>query len=478
MQSNSVWYSHLFRCVQFFTISFFFCLFLFTPSVFHPVYANSPGCTGANCTISSGTYTMTTGEVDGADGGTLTVSGGTLTVNGGTLVYGSTLIVSGAPLTITSGIVTNGAICMTDADGDHYPANTTQTASNVCSSPYVNRSSLTSLSLIDCNDTAGAGVSINPGASDANCNGVDDDCNTVVDNGYTNTTYYRDYDGDGYGDSSNSISQCSTSGTPVGYVTNNTDCNDTGSFSQYVYKTASTTCYPDADDDGAGVSSSSYTCIGPNTTDCYSATWASNGNGSQAVTSNFSQVSWDCQDTGTNANLVSRGGQYCYRDQDNDSYGSATSYTCMSGLNCNTATAGSNGEGTSVVTSDFTDLNNTDCCDTDANAHPDQTNWYSTPRNSCGGYDYNCVNGEEKNTAGQTPTYDGAGKTCTAGNDCSIGACTGAGTNRCSANSGAAACGAAITTCNTSTGKQCSKTSGSGCYACFINTVATNQQCH
>lgn len=39
-----------------------------------------------------------------------------------------------------------------------------------------------------------------------------------------NTTYYRDADNDTYGDALNSTTSCT--GTPVGYVTNNLDCND------------------------------------------------------------------------------------------------------------------------------------------------------------------------------------------------------------------------------------------------------------
>jgi hypothetical protein len=39
--------------------------------------------------------------------------------------------------------------------------------------------------------------------------------------------------------------------------------------------------------------------------------------------------------------------------------------------------------------------NSQDCCDTDANAKPGQTSYFTTPRTGCGGYDYNCVSGEE-----------------------------------------------------------------------------------
>ncbi len=54
------------------------------------------------------------------------------------------------------------------------------------------------------------------------CDGLDNNCNGVVDEGVT-TTYYRDADGDGYGNPSVSVQACSQ---PAGYVTNDTDCND------------------------------------------------------------------------------------------------------------------------------------------------------------------------------------------------------------------------------------------------------------
>jgi hypothetical protein len=37
-----------------------------------------------------------------------------------------------------------------------------------------------------------------------------------------------------------------------------------------------------------------------------------------------------------------------------------------------------------------------DCCDTDADAHPGQTQFFNVPRDGCRGFDYDCRNGEEK----------------------------------------------------------------------------------
>ncbi len=50
-------------------------------------------------------------------------------------------------------------------------------------------------------------------------------CN-YEDEGFATTTYYADSDGDGYGDPTNTTESCLTS-PPEGYVTDNTDCDDT-----------------------------------------------------------------------------------------------------------------------------------------------------------------------------------------------------------------------------------------------------------
>ena len=101
-----------------------------------------------------------------------------------------------------------------DADGDGY-GNSAVTV-QACSPPpgYVANNT-------DCND---ANNTVYPGAPEI-CDGLDNNCNGSTDEGVLNT-YYADSDGDGYGDPAVTTQACSV---PPGYVTNNTDCDDTNS---------------------------------------------------------------------------------------------------------------------------------------------------------------------------------------------------------------------------------------------------------
>ncbi|MBK6483764.1 MAG: fibronectin type III domain-containing protein [Chitinophagaceae bacterium] len=110
----------------------------------------------------------------------------------------------------------SGQMVFADADNDSYGDATSSLFVADCIVPdgYV-------LNSTDCND---ANAAIHPGACDAsNGNGIDENCDGIIDNGFGATTYYTDADGDGYG-AGTGTSQCSNPGT--GYSTYNTDCND------------------------------------------------------------------------------------------------------------------------------------------------------------------------------------------------------------------------------------------------------------
>ncbi|HQU58921.1 MAG TPA: MopE-related protein, partial [Saprospiraceae bacterium] len=57
------------------------------------------------------------------------------------------------------------------------------------------------------------------------CDGIDNDCNGIADDGITVYTYYLDTDGDAFGDAAISLDTCLTA-PPKGYVSNNMDCDD------------------------------------------------------------------------------------------------------------------------------------------------------------------------------------------------------------------------------------------------------------
>jgi hypothetical protein len=257
-----------------------------------------------------------------------------------------------------------------DADGDTY-GNALVSQSTCSGAPvgYV-------LDATDCNDAVAA---INPGATEV-CNGIDDDCDGLTDEGLTPTTYYADADGDGFGNPA--ISQTTCSGAPVGYVTNNTDCDDTNAA---INPNAIEVCnaidddcdgiaddgltfvtyYADGDADGFGDATiSQSTCNGApvgyvtDATDCNDANAAINPGATEV-----------CNGIDDNCNGLADDGLTFvtyYADADGDGYGDATIFQST----CNGAPVGY-----------VTDA--TDCNDNNAAINPGATE-------VCNGIDDNC----------------------------------------------------------------------------------------
>jgi hypothetical protein len=98
-----------------------------------------------------------------------------------------------------------------DADGDGFGDALNSTQACAAPSGYVSDNA-------DCNDDDNT---VYPGATEV-CDEKDNNCNGIIDEN-AQTTFYRDADGDGFGDALNSTQACAA---PSGYVSDNADCND------------------------------------------------------------------------------------------------------------------------------------------------------------------------------------------------------------------------------------------------------------
>ncbi len=222
----------------------------------------------------------------------------------------------------------------------------------------------------DCND---ADVTVHLGAAES-CDGADDDCDGLIDEGVT-LPWFRDGDGDGYGDSATTSAACSA---PLGYVATSSDCDDRDAF---VYPGATEQCdgvdddcdgsidegvtstyYADVDGDGYGDPASSIDdCSVPsgyatNELDCNDR----NATAAPGLVEVCDSVDNDCDGT------VDDGVTYTYyADFDGDGYGNAA----VTVTGCSAPSA---------YISDYTD-----CDDTNRSRSPGLTE-------SCDGLDNDC----------------------------------------------------------------------------------------
>ncbi|MEC9389251.1 MAG: putative metal-binding motif-containing protein [Myxococcota bacterium] len=188
----------------------------------------------------------------------------------------------------------SGVECMRDGDGDGF-------GDAGAASPIAPGT--------DCNDDA---FTINPGGTEV-CNGVDEDCDSIVDDGVT-STYYLDADGDSFWDGATVLEGCIA---PASYLlaTTAVDCDD-GDEDTHPGAApfdSSVDCMTDADGDGYG---STLPAAGVTAgTDCNDASAEAH----LGRTETCDELDNDC-DGAVDEGLTIE----VYRDADGDGFGSAS----------------------------------------------------------------------------------------------------------------------------------------------------------
>jgi len=303
-----------------------------------------------------------------------------------------------------------------DSDGDGY--GDASTGTDACSTPTGHTTDDS-----DCDD---GDASINPAASEV-CDGVDNDCDGLVDADDSSvtglSTYYADADGDGYGDASSTTADCSL---PTGYTTDTTDCDDSRSAvnpgateicdgldndcdglvdDADSSVTGQSTFYADADSDGYGDPSvDTDACSQPTgyvtgSTDCDDSDSAIH----PAATEVCDGVDNDCDGFVDDADSSVVGQSTFYADDDGDGYGDP----------------GDSSDSCSTPTGHVSD--STDCDDTDATINPAATEVCDGVDNDCDGL----VDADDPGATGLSTYYadvdaDGYGDLSSTTDDCSL----------------------------------------------------------
>jgi hypothetical protein len=210
------------------------------------------------------------------------------------------------------------------------------------------------------------------------CNGLDDDCDGIADDGFTIAVYFRDNDGDGFGDITDpGLRTCNR---PANSATVTGDCNDSNADINPgateipgddidANCDGNELCFADFDDDGVRTSSATPVA----TTNCILAGYA-----------NEAMPGGDCDDTrpsvypGANEVVADGrdndcdGAELCFTDADTDGYRSEST---ISSTNLSCADAG---EASSAVPLG-------DCDDNNSARHPGLSDTCDEIDNDCDG---------------------------------------------------------------------------------------------
>ena len=246
----------------------------------------------------------------------------------------------------------DGSAFLADWDGDGFGDDASQHILCAIEDGYVELSSGG-----DCDDDNSAA---HPNAVEL-CNGLDDDCNNVTDdNPQDGTSFFRDLDGDGFGDASDSIFGCIQMD---GYIEDNTDCDDSNAntFPGSAENDSLTDCMIDEDGDGYGSGNVAGNAIAG--TDCNDSDAAVSPDASEVcdgIDNDCDLLIDDADDSVVDQLLL-------YSDLDGDGYGDPANivYHCFP--------------------TEFAIEDSTDCDDTNENVNPSASEICDGIDNDCDG---------------------------------------------------------------------------------------------
>ena len=193
----------------------------------------------------------------------------------------------------------------------------------------------------DCND---ANPNIRPGAAEVCGNGVDEDC--AGGDAPCNNLWYRDFDGDGFG---NSADRVESPTAPLGYVSDDSDCNDAdGTINPGAAEICDgqdnncdtqidpegaggcTLYYRDEDNDGFGLTGDSRCLCAPG--GVYRAAGGGDCSDSSSAINPGAVEVCDGQDNNCDNEIDPENSSGCtvyYRDEDNDGFGLTADSRCL-----------------------------------------------------------------------------------------------------------------------------------------------------